>query len=239
MVEKKPTNIHQKLAEITKLVDVLQKDASGYNYRYVSQEQILSRVTLGLEQQRLEVHPHIVPGTINVIDHTYEKKKTDKAGNAKEETVSEVIVSAEIIFTWVNLDDPTETLSIPWIIIGQQSDASQALGSALSYCERYFYLKFFHIATTEDDPDNFRSKQAEIEDGQAKAVIGAVVDEITNLINEYIGEPKDKEKAGSIKAFLMDNNGNNADYTKIKDIEIASALRYKVKEFVRGKKEEE
>jgi len=37
---------------------------------------------------------------------------------------------------------------------------------------------------------------------------------------------------------LTDNNNNNPDYTKIKEIEIATALRTKLKEFVSGKKEE-
>ena len=30
----------------------------------------------------------------------------------------------------------------------------KGLGSALTYAERYFLLKYFHIATDEDDIDN-------------------------------------------------------------------------------------
>src|SRR5690606_6435660 len=35
-----------------------------------------------------------------------------------------------------------------------QNDWEKGLGSALTYGERYFLLKFFHIATDEDDIDN-------------------------------------------------------------------------------------
>ena len=35
-----------------------------------------------------------------------------------------------------------------------QNDWEKGLGSALTYAERYFLLKFFHIATDEDDIDN-------------------------------------------------------------------------------------
>ena len=35
-----------------------------------------------------------------------------------------------------------------------QNDWEKGLGSALTYAERYFLLKYFHIATDEDDIDN-------------------------------------------------------------------------------------
>jgi len=186
MAEKTRANIYQKLANINKLVDVLQKDASGYNYKYVKEEDILLKLNLGLEQERLGIYPLIVPGTLKVLEQIYDKKKVLKTGAQTEETVNETVVSADMIFRWVNLDDPTETLEIPWVVIGQQSDASQALGSGLSYCMRYFYLKFFHIATTEDDPDNWRSKQSEIEDEQQKLVLNTILDEINEIVTEYV-----------------------------------------------------
>lgn len=236
MAEKTRANIYQKLANINKLVDVLRKDASGYNYKYVKEEDILLKLNLGLEQERLGIYPLIVPGTLKVLEQIYDKKKVLKTGAQTEETVNETVVSADMIFRWVNLDDPTETLEIPWVVIGQQSDASQALGSGLSYCMRYFYLKFFHIATTEDDPDNWRSKQSEIEDEQQKLVLNTILDEINEIVTKYVAG--DKGKATAIKTFLTDNNNNNPDYTKIKEIEIATALRAKLKEFVSGRKEE-
>ena len=36
---------------------------------------------------------------------------------------------------------------------GQQDDVSKAHGTALTYAERYFLMKFFNIPTDEDDAD--------------------------------------------------------------------------------------
>lgn len=236
----KKLNIPQKLAEISKIVDVFKKETKAYNFSYVNEEAILEKLTVALEQQKLELYPMIVPGTAKITDVLYDKKKPNKEGTQIVETIHETIVSAEMIMRWINLEDTTETMDIPWLMVGEQSDASQAFGSGLSYCVRYFYLKFFHIATTKDDPDAFRSKQAQLEEEQAKAVVKAIIDEINSLVGEYIGKgkEKDKEKEKDIKKFLLDNNNDDMDYTKIKDAEIASALRAKVKDFVRGKTEE-
>ena len=41
------------------------------------------------------------------------------------------------------------------------NDWEKGLGSALTYAERYFLLKYFHIATDEDDIDNTGRKNDE------------------------------------------------------------------------------
>ena len=235
MAEKKILSIPEKLAKITELVDVLRKDTAAYNFSYVNEEAILEKLTVGLKQQKLELYPMIVPNTLKTAEQLYDKKKVNKQGQPIVETIHETVVSADMVMRWINLENINETLDIPWILVGQQADASQSFGSALSYCTRYFYLKFFHVATTKDDPDNFRSKQAEVEDKQTKTAITAVIESITETIGKYVN--KEKEKATKIKGFLMDNNNNEADYTKIKDIEIANALKTKIEEFVNEQKE--
>lgn len=238
MAEKKILTLYEKLAKITEAMDVLQKDKTGFNYKYVTMEQILPKFRLLMEQLRLFLYPQIVPGKTIVKEINYVKKKVLKTGEIKEEFIHEMSIQGDMLFTWINLDDDSQKLQVPWTFTGEQDDSSKSFGSALSYCTRYFLLDFFNIATTEDDPDNWRSKQDKIEDDQKKEVLKAITDEINDLVVEYMGKDKDKEKAAKIKAFLMDNNGDDPDYTKIKDVEIASALRNKIKEFVRGKKEE-
>ena len=56
-------------------------------------------------------------------------------------------------YTWINADEPTEREVITWAYYGQQDDISKAFGSALTYSERYFLLKYFGLPTDEDDPD--------------------------------------------------------------------------------------
>lgn len=62
-------------------------------------------------------------------------------------------------FTWIDSDTGEKDENI--FGANGQNDWEKGLGSALTYAERYFFLKFFHIATDEDDIDNPDRKQEE------------------------------------------------------------------------------
>ena len=79
------------------------------------------------------------------------------------ETMNEILVQSELIFRWVNNENPEESIFVPWALVGQQADVSQSFGSGLTYVYRYFLLKYFDVSTIEDDPDYWRSKQREAE----------------------------------------------------------------------------
>ena len=53
---------------------------------------------------------------------------------------------------------------VPWVMVGQQADASQSFGSGLTYVYRCFLLKLFGVSTVEDDPDRRRSIQRGVEE---------------------------------------------------------------------------
>ena len=152
-------NIYQKLAKIRESVEVMQRDAKAYGYFYVKEEDLLAKITVGMKRYHLSLIPGIVPGTTEVTQYTYGKTKSAKNGDIYEEKVNEVLVSSDMTFTWVDNDSPTDQIVVPWSMVGQQSDASQAFGSGLTYSNRYFLLKYFNVATPNDDPDNWRSKQ--------------------------------------------------------------------------------
>jgi hypothetical protein len=230
--ETKILKIQEKLANICELLDVMKKDTKAFNFSYVDEESILERLTVGLKQQKLELYPIIVPGTAKITEQLYDKKKYNKNGDPIVETIHETVVSAEMIMRWINLEDLSETLDIPWLMVGGQTDPSQALGSALSYCIRYFYLKFFHIATTKDDPDNFRSKQDEIEAGQVKNALSIAMDKFDKVARDYA-----KENASELKAFLIDNNNGTLNYKSLKDIDEVNALKDKLEKFIEEQKE--
>ena len=59
--------------------------------------------------------------------------------------------------------DTGEKLECLWAANGQ-NDWDKGAGSAYTYGERYFLLKFFHIATDEDDVDNPARKKDEQKD---------------------------------------------------------------------------
>lgn len=146
-------NLKQKIIEIRKEVAYLQKDAKAYNYKYVKEDAILFAIKDKMDELGVLLEP-------NVTNHDLKEfSYLTKSGN----TVTESIVKGDMTFVWVDADSD-ETREVSWALYGQKQDASQAFGSGLTYCNRYFLLKYFQVATSEDDPDKLRSKQQEKED---------------------------------------------------------------------------
>ena len=219
------------------MVEVIRKNKSGYNYKYVSEDEILARVTAGMDKYHVLLYPGIVPQTAEVSPYNYTKIKNAKDGKKIEESVNEVLV------TWINLDNPEDTLVVPWVIVGQQSDASQAVGSGLSYLHRYFLLKFFQIATPDDDPDNWRSKKLQAAEEEERAVVSAMIDEIDELISNYLNSFQDEEKlkdartklTAVVKKHVKDEKGKpSGNYRIVTNMKTATDVLEAVKKFVGG-----
>ena len=68
------------------------------------------------------------------------------------------MVTSQMKMIWVNAEKPEDRIIIDWYCAGEQKDPSQALGSALTYSERYFLLDYLGIPRDEDDPDSFQTK---------------------------------------------------------------------------------
>lgn len=215
-------NIYQKLAKIRKQVEVMQKNKSGYNYKYVTDEEILAKVTAFIDKYGLSLIPMVVQGTMKHDLYHYLKTKFDK--NTKQlydEHNNEIIVSADMVFCLVNNENPDERIEIPWGLIGQQADSSQAFGSGLTYAMRYFLLKYFNIATPEDDPDNWRSKQRAAEAAEDKAIAKQIISQLEGEINSYLStNPKSKDKVKElVSKYVKDGN-----YFAITESALASKL---------------
>lgn len=187
-------NIYQKLAEVRKAVEVVEKDSTGYGYKYVSDKELLAMISGTMEANHLTLIPRITPGTTKVEPWTYIKNKLHpKTKELYDEMNNEVIVSAEMTYTWINNDNPEEQIEVPWMLVGQQGDASQSFGAALTYSYRYFLLKYFGVATVEDDPDNWRSRQKEAEAEQDRLVVKEIIEEFDKLLREYLEANPDKK----------------------------------------------
>lgn len=215
-------NLFQKLAKIRKTVEVLQKNKAGFNYKYVTEDEILSKITSGMDRYGVSLIPGVVPGTMRVTPYTYQKAKFDKATKQTvQETVNEVLVCADTTYTWVDNENPDDRIVVPWGLVGQQSDASQSFGSGLSYTFRYFLLKYFDVATVEDDPDNWRSKQQEAERAEALALCKQILARVDEAVRGFLAQNKDKSE--EVKKFISQYVKNGA-YMDIKDPEVASKL---------------
>ena len=141
-------SIYKKLLRIQSEVKGLSKDKKSHQYDYVSGNKLLSFLKPLMEKEGLLLKQEILS-----IDNERQDYKT-KYGE-KSEILSKVMMR----FTWVD----TETGDVDVNLFGAngQNDWEKGLGSALTYGERYFLLKYFHISTDEDDIDNPERKKQE------------------------------------------------------------------------------
>jgi hypothetical protein len=135
-------NIFQKLLEIQKQVNGLGKDKSSFNYKYVTGSKVLEHIKPIMNEYGLILKQEVLSIDNDKIDYTNSK------GASKTEVLSKVMMK----FTWID----SETGERDENMFGANgfNEFEKGLGSALTYAERYFLLKYFHISTDEDDIDN-------------------------------------------------------------------------------------
>ena len=150
-------NLLKKLHLIQGEVDKFIKDAAGYGYNYTKGSTVLDKIRplwhtngLLLQQELIETKNQIV---------TYITLK------GKEKT--EVLTEAKFKFTWIEVDSG-EYLESLWESNGM-NDFEKGIGSAATYAERYFLMKFFHIHSDEDDPDKKDRKPEDKGSGNNKS----------------------------------------------------------------------
>ena len=139
-------NLKQKIIEIRKQVAFLQKDTQAYQYKYVSEDKVLFAIKDKMDELGVLLVPTVTNHSVREFEYV------DKKGHTQKENV----VQGDMTFTWLDADSD-EQLVVPFALYGQQQDSAQAFGSGLTYSNRYFLLKFFQVATNENDPDKVRS----------------------------------------------------------------------------------
>lgn len=217
--EELPINLYERLALIRKNVEVVQKNKAGFGYTYVTDDELFAKITGAMTKYRVSLIPSVVPGTSEVMPYKYDKvnKKTKEL-----EPQNEILVKAEMNYRWVNNDDPSEFIDVPWILVGQQADASQAFGSGLTYSMRYFILKYFDVATPDDDPDNWRSKQREAEAAEERALARSIMSEFDADFRGWLANNPDKREEAIAFFKGFERSGN---YMNIADPRLAAKLR--------------
>ena len=150
-------------------------------------------------------------------------RETRKEGN-------QYIVELDLNYKWINGDNPTEILEIPYFTAGQQSDASKALGTALTYGNRYFLLKMFNLATDEDDADakeiNKPQKRAPKQDSGKLQLVKTNADVLAKILTSK-GDEKTSDDI--IKAYTKGYNINN--FTNQQLTQLADRIKAKVEQY--------
>ena len=141
-------SIYKKLLEIQKAVKGLSKDKQSHNFQYVTGNKLLSFIKPLMDEKGLILKQEVLS-----IDNERMDYKTKYA--EKSEILSKVMMR----FTWIDAESgETDVNSFG---ANGQNDWEKGLGSALTYAERYFIMKYFHISTDEDDIDNPSRKKEE------------------------------------------------------------------------------
>lgn len=141
-------NIYQKLLIIQQKINGLGKDKDGEmnKYKYVTGDKLLGYVKPLMNTLGLLLKQEII--SIDNVRQDYATKNGSK---------SEINSKVMFRFTWIDAETKEKDENL--FGANGQNGWDKGVGSALTYAERYFLLKFFHIATDEDDIDNPEAKQ--------------------------------------------------------------------------------
>lgn len=146
-------NLFQKLLRIQTHVESFVKNKQAFNYSYVDGNQVLSEIRPLMNSAGLLLKQEVLSISNERYDYVTSK------GAAK----TEVLSTLQMRFTWV--DSVTGEKDENLFCANGMNDFDKGVGSALTYGERYFLLKFFHIPTDQDDVDNLKKDIATVSAG--------------------------------------------------------------------------
>lgn len=138
--------IYRKLLEIQSAIKGLTKDKAAFNYDYVTGDKLLSHIRPMMCDKQLLLLPSVSDVKSQVV--TYEVYDRNAKGFVNK---TEILYVVMLEMKWVDAEDG-EVLIEKWSGSGMNA-FDKGYGSALTYGERYYLLKTFHIPTDKDDVD--------------------------------------------------------------------------------------
>lgn len=191
--------LHQKLACIQASIRGLGQDRRGNNYDYVSGSKVLGAIKPLMIEYGLLLKQEI-------IDIRNERQDYSVGYGEKARTKSEMLTTVIMRFTWIDTESNETDESL--FAANGQNDWDKGVGSALTYGERYFLLKFFHIATDEDDCDAPKDMLEDVEAVESALEIeirsAKTVDELSAIYQREL--PKFKDATMLVQLCSMRKN---------------------------------
>ena len=216
-------NLYQKIADVKANIEGFTKDTKGYNYSYVSGSQVLHRIRNKMIEHNLLLVPKTSDENYKQIEVTRFNKKA-----SREITTSEFVVEMKLTYLWINADKPEEQLEVSFYSVGQQDDVSKAHGTALTYAERYFLMKFFNIPTDEDDAD-VKQKQEKYNKASSQTV-GVLKQEVLNFIDLMKSLDKEVSQQQVEQKFGIQNYTSMTEQQAVSTISKIQNMANKYKE---------
>lgn len=207
-------NLYEKLMSIQKNVDTIIKDGKNQSdkYDFASNENVLDRFRPLLNEHSLLLIPRMESATLH--------EGQTRSGTARYLT--------EIYFTmiWHDVESGDE-LAVPWYGQGVDLAGEKGVGKATTYAEKYFLLKFFHVPTRKDDPDNDKRTGTGEKAVQGTAAGKETADfhrkAITQMLTEIYSGDREKIAAGLIAMTKAEKRGyaGTDDVSKISPAALA------------------
>ena len=132
--------MHQVQAATRSLAANTEGQTGAARYNYVSGAKLLGVIRPLMDKLGLILTQEVVDIKNEPI--TYMTRNGEK---------TEMFTTVHIRFTWVDTDDGSQVVND--FFANGMNAWDKGLGSALTYAERYYLMKTFHIATDEDDVD--------------------------------------------------------------------------------------
>ena len=173
-------NIYEKMSCIISELKTLEKTLEvkinqSKSYKAVNEKTVLEAVKPLEEKYRVFSYPK----QRSIIDNDILVKENSNGDYISK--TNTLFMRIETIYTFVNLDDPKDTLEI--ITYGDGLDTGdKAPGKAMTYADKYALMKAYKI-TTGDDPD----KEPSPENGYTKGT-KATPEQIKILLSFYKDE---------------------------------------------------
>ena len=178
-------NIYQKINEVRKKVEYIQKDAEVQGYRAVTHDAVTAMVRDHLIHYGIVIVPYQVGGTSKDVGAT-------KSGT----TIIRFEASYEVWF--VNAEDPQDKFCVAMFAHANDS-SDKAPGKACSYAVKYAMLKVFSIETGENEESRL--------EGERRA--SQLLEHIKSEVDDYI------EQGDPLAIYLLSKQVGADDWTDI------------------------
>lgn len=205
-------NLYEKLLAMQKGIDKLVKDGQNTSdkYRYVSSDQVLDTVRPAMNKLQLLLIPEVSEAVLH--------EGITKSGTTRYMT------EVRLSFVWLDVESG-ERLAVPFYAQGVDLAGEKGVGKALTYAEKYFLMKFFHVSTAKDDPDgDGRTSSGEKRQRGTQAAAETVAyqrEAIRQMLDELCGGDAEKVKA-SLLVFTKSDSRGYAGVERLEDIKDAA-----------------
>jgi len=178
-------NIYQRINEVRKAVDYIQKDKKVEGYMAVTHDSVTALV-----------RPHLVEHGVVIVPACIVKSSTVLTGTTTKTGTPFVRFEVVYRFDVVNADEPSDRFQAE-IEAHALDHGDKAPGKALSYAKKALMLKLLEIESGEGEEERAEQHKAQAKsvareawDSMPKAQKSKIAD-FAALVTEYMGEGED------------------------------------------------